>query len=107
MKATIWTGLDAEGLWARVGPRLRKRARMDLHGDGPFTLLWFGADVVLSRAVQKALRRLPDPPERIVAAAETFTADARLLLDQHGGLVMEGHDAHWTDASYLRIRQSF
>lgn len=106
MKATVRTGLTAEGVWAGVSRRLRSRAQTAVRGEGPFTLVTFGSvAVVLSRMVRKPLRRIGDTREQIVAVAINFSADARELLAERGALVIEHGDFHWTDDRYVRIRQ--
>lgn len=106
MKATVRTGLTAEGVWAGVSHRLHGRTQMAVRGEGPFTLINFGSRaVVLSGAARKPLRRIGDTQEQIVAVAMGFSADARELLAEHGALVIEHGEYHWTDDRYVRIRQ--
>jgi hypothetical protein len=107
MAFTIWRALPPERIRGVLPPALRKRAGL-LRGDGPFALVVFrGHDVISSREVAKALGRLPRlEAGAVVAAGPDFTAEARDLLAAHGAQVLSEDDFFWTDASYVRIRQS-
>src|SRR3712207_63130 len=106
MAFTVWRDLPGERVRTVLPPPLRKRAGL-LHGAGPFTVVLFHAhDVVTSRAVTKALRKVGEAPHACVAAGVDFTAEARELLTARGAQVLAEREFQWTDASYAAIRQS-
>lgn len=64
-------------------------------------------DVVCSREVVSALRRLSVPDGQcLVAAAGNFTREAGQLLEARSAILLARSDFGWTDESYQGIRSS-
>jgi hypothetical protein len=63
-------------------------------------------DVVLSRVVESALRSFDvSGGETLVAVAGCFTAEGLELLRAMSAIILQMNEWHWTDESYLRIRE--
>ena len=107
MKYTILQDLSFDALAAVLPPHRRERARGLVRGDGAFRLLAFPHEkVIVSRQIAKALARLPQDSQELVASAHNFTAEARELLAARGATPVTDGDFHWTDESYAGIRQA-
>lgn len=73
------------------------------------TLILFRAskgDVIPSKVAEKALLRLPlSNGQTRIAIGGCFTAEAEAMLREHGFHVFGLSELHWTDESYMSIRQ--
>lgn len=103
MKCTIHEGLSGKGLPDRVPPSYREMLRKAIRPGGTYTLLLFAhtpRDVVTSRPVRQAFRRLSRKDgETLLALGTTFTEEARALIEEQGGTILEQKKGKWTDAS--------
>ena len=108
MKPDVRKRVRGDRLDAVLPPQFSSRLRAGVRSpDVAYTVLLFPhspSDVVRSPPVVKALARLPAGTP-IVAVAGNFTAEARRALSERGAVVLTLGDFHWTDESYVRIRE--
>ena len=107
MKFIIKKSLSRKRLRSSVPQRLRSLLPAQLT-EGPFTLLLFKEDVVLSSTVKKALDRLDESGnEPIVVIARELTIEGSKLLAEKGVLNMSPSSFGWLDQRYKAITQGW
>jgi hypothetical protein len=106
-KPIVFLAIPGESLPGRVAPSMRR-----LLDDAPIAGRVIDAlvfphqsrHVVTSRAVLRALSRIPRPGNDLVVVGFDFTLEARHALAQAGAILFFDHEYGWTDETWYAIR---
>lgn len=110
LKACIQLRVPAGSVAARVAPELRSCVDLKVLQDQFYHVITFPSQrghsesIVDSPAMHRALKRLPETADPIVAIAHNFTAEANTMLAARSGIVFSLRDSFWSDELWAKIR---
>jgi len=107
MKCKIIKSIPPDQLEARVPPAFRDQIHNFNFGNILITILLFPhdkRDVIHSRHVLKALSKIEDKTENLVALAGSFTQESEQALLARGAKLFSINEFFWTDKSYKQIK---
>ena len=99
IRASLYSGVNAAGVWSRLPQRYRTIVDIAALGAGPIDLLVFEkGHVVTLEDLAKALGGIAAPPTQLAVIGEDFTEDARARLRSLGGFVFAEQNVRgWTE----------
>jgi hypothetical protein len=106
MKYQIHHAVGRDEVGKLLPASLRPSVPSSLLTEEVYTLLVFRSTVrvVHSSTVEHALKNAGPEPERILAVATGFTADAFEILRARNALILTLNDFYWTDESHDAIK---
>lgn len=106
-KPIVFLAIPGESLPGRIAPSMRRLLDdTQLAGQVIDALVFphHSRHVVTSKAVLRALARIPQPGNDLVVVGFDFTLEARQALAQAGAILFFDHEWGWTDATWYGIR---
>lgn len=108
MKANIRAKVSGSRIRDAVPPAYRDGVAKETNPDGVYTLILCDhgeRDVVMSKPLERALRRIDVPaPDGVLIVGTVFTEEAQQLARQHNARIFSLRTGKWTDSS-ARQRQ--
>ena len=108
MKCKIIKSIQPNKVSSQVPPLYRNKINIIDIGTSLVTILLFPhnrRDVVISRHVSKALAKVSDSSEKLVAVGANFTDESINLLINRNVEVISLGDFYWTDKSYEQAKR--
>jgi|SRR5512135_2326670 hypothetical protein len=89
-RASLYSGVDAAGVWSRLPLRYRTMVSISALGTHPIDLLVFETgekQVVTLEDLQKALSDIEIPSKQLAVVGYDFTEEARREINSLGGFL--------------------
>jgi hypothetical protein len=99
-RSSIQFSVEPGTILRRLPPRFRKIVDPDVVGEVLADLLVFETGeghVVASKDLAKAMLKYGDSPGKLVVVGHDFTQEARLFINERGGLLFSERDFGWSD----------